>query len=101
MYEQYQGLTNAEVYQIAFHKLLMLPDPLRPGKFLGNSQREQFLPVLERALARLKALSVPRILDVGAGSGEIVEIALSRLHHAVISIEEPNPLLLQEYRREV
>lgn len=101
MFEALRGKTNAQVYRKAFHDLLMAVDPSRPGTFLGNSQREDFLPTLSAAVERLSSLPVPRLLDVGAGSGEVVEFALCRLPGAVISFEEPNPLLLERYRQQI
>ncbi len=101
MFEEFEKMSNAEAYRRAFHELLMLPDPQKPGNFLGNSQREYFLPFLKKILKEIAPKDVVKVFDVGAGSGEIVDIALSALKSGVVSIEEPNSLLLKRYRSEI
>lgn len=98
MFEQLRSLTNAELYEEAFHKRLMLPHPTRPGEFLGNDQRALFLPQLRSLLKRAVG---GRVLDVGAGSGEMVELALREMPRCELYIEEPNSPLRARYEEKV
>jgi SAM-dependent methyltransferase len=96
---EFQGLTNNQAYELAFNKRLLRPNPNIPGRFLGNTQRDDFLPHLHALLHQLSEQS--QIFDFGAGAGEIVELALSEVADATINLEEPNPLLLAQYLERV
>ncbi len=95
MFDQFQGMTNAQVYQIAFNQYFLRPDPDNPGFPLGNSQRRDFLPLLKPLIKSLP--EDPCILDVGAGSGEVLELAFSDQTTGTFNLEEPNSLLLEQY----
>ncbi len=93
--DEFRGLTNNEAYELAFNKRLLRPNPNLTGHFLGNTQREDFLPHLRSLLKNLPKQA--QIFDFGAGAGEIVDLALREVESATINIEEPNPLLLAQY----
>jgi hypothetical protein len=95
--EEFAGKSNHQAYELAFSKRMMRPHPAIEGGFLGNSQRQQFLPQLKELIRSAPGAS--RILDVGAGKGEIVNLAFDQLPDGTISLIEPNPLLLKEYRQ--
>lgn len=98
MFSDFVGLTNAQVYEEAFRNRLMAPHPTNSGEFLGNDQRALFLPFLRRIV---KELGSGTVLDVGAGSGEILDLVLSELRAAELYIEEPNADLLAHYQNAV
>lgn len=95
MFEEFQDITNNEAYRKAFNERLLLPDPDVVGHFLGNTQRADFLPQLRQLITELPPH--PNIFDVGAGAGEIIDIAFAAQESGVINLEEPNPILLAEY----
>ncbi|MBI2346092.1 MAG: class I SAM-dependent methyltransferase [Deltaproteobacteria bacterium] len=97
MFEEFKNITNSEAYKKAFQDRMLLRDPSDPYKLLGNTQRDDFIPHLEKLIASLPPK--PHIFDVGAGSGEIVDLVLSKLDSAEITIEEPNSILLDQYRK--
>jgi len=82
----------------------MRPDPSRPGHYLGNTQREGFLKYLIPIIDQI-CLTEPgtpfQIFDFGAGAGDIVDLALKRFPSAVINLEEPNSILLNQYLAKV
>lgn len=99
--DEFRGVTNVEAYELAFHKRLMRPDPARPGHYLGNTQREGFLQLLIPIIDQMclgNESEVPfQIFDFGAGAGDIVDLALRRFPSAVVNLEEPNTILLNQY----
>lgn len=97
----YTGLTNSQVYATMFAELFLRPDP-ETGRLRGNNQREQFIPPLQQILAGLPAS--PRIVDVGGGAGEIIELADFPTHLSgtpVVSVIEPNGEMIARYRSRV
>ena len=96
MFEAFQGLTNAQVYQKSFNELFLKTDPTCPGQIIGNTQRADFVPFLRPLIASLP--EAPFVFDVGAGSGQILDIAFTGLPRATFSLDEPNPLLLSQYK---
>ena len=96
MFEAFHGLTNAQVYKKSFNELFLKSDPACPGRILGNTQRADFMPYLRPLIASLP--EAPCIFDVGAGSGQILDIAFTGLPRATFSLDEPNPLLLSQYK---
>jgi len=99
MFTEFQGISNYQAYKKVFSDRMMLPHPTDPRRFLGNTQREDFLPFLHPLVKRLPTNA--NIFDVGAGAGEIVDLALCGATSATISIEEPNPLLIHGYKEKV
>ncbi|MBX9694319.1 MAG: class I SAM-dependent methyltransferase [Cyanobacteria bacterium] len=97
--DEFRGLTNNQAYELAFNKRLLRPNLSLPGHFLGNTQRDDFLPHLRSLLKNLPQQA--QIFDFGAGAGEIVDLALKHVDNATINIEEPNPLLLAQYIKRV
>lgn len=97
MFEDFEGITNNEAYKRVFVDRMMLPHPTEAGRFLGNTQREDFLPYLLPLVDGLPQDA--QIFDFGCGGGEIVDIALQRAKAATVHLEEPNTLLLESYRR--
>ena len=93
-------MTNAEAYVEVMHNRLMrpLPESGRTGEYWGNSQRADFYPCLRDTLFELGfgLGKVIKILDVGAGSHEMIDHLLKD-YPAIISAVEPNPLMLEQY----
>lgn len=98
-FDEFSGITNKQAYELAFKKRMMLPHPTETGRFLGNTQRDDFLPYLKPELSRLP--EEVEIFDFGAGSGEIVDLALQDLKKATVNIEDPNVILLLSYVRKL
>ncbi|HEY9681356.1 MAG TPA: class I SAM-dependent methyltransferase [Oculatellaceae cyanobacterium] len=94
--QEFAGKTNHEAYELAFIKRMLRPNPTEPGTFLGNTQRQEFIPLLKCLFEKLPRF--PQVLDIGAGGGEIVDAALKHLHEATINLVEPNPVLLAKYQ---
>src|SRR5688572_12118531 len=95
--EEFSGITNNEAYKLAFTKRMLRPDPYRPGEFLGTTQRKDFMAVLEPLVAELPHHA--QVLDIGGGSGETtVQLALKDVSNAILSVVEPNPVLLDQYK---
>ncbi|MBY0358333.1 MAG: class I SAM-dependent methyltransferase [Candidatus Obscuribacterales bacterium] len=97
--DEFRGLNNNQAYELAFNKRLLRPNPNLPGRFLGNSQRDDFLPHLHTLLRELPESA--EIFDFGAGGGEIVDLALKEVASATINLEEPNPLLIAQYKERI
>ncbi|CAM2069551.1 hypothetical protein SCOR_29530 [Sulfidibacter corallicola] len=100
--EEFSGLTNNEAFLRAFtdRVLLLNPDPDFEDPFLGNTQRRDFLPHLVDMVSSLREDGpTRRIFDLGAGKGEIVDLVLDERAPmgTRVSIEEPNPNLMQRY----
>lgn len=99
-FDLFKNKSNAEVYYHSFHSLFMKRHQNRDDFLLGNSQREKFIPILNKIITPYEKEKV-RILDVGAGSGEIINLSLKDMNHLILSIEEPNTLLLKEYLKTI
>lgn len=97
--EEFSGYSNNQAYDAVFATRMMLRDPEHKDRVLGNTQREDFLPVLHSVLEQLPPQ--PHLFDVGAGAGDIVDLALNRLVDATIHLEEPNQALLYRYQQRV
>jgi SAM-dependent methyltransferase len=96
--EEFKEISNNTAYELAFSKRMLRPDPSRPGEFLGNTQRSDFVAVLKELVAKLPAS--PQIFDIGGGSGETtVDLALRDVAKATVNLVEPNPVLLAQYHR--
>src|SRR6185369_2978469 len=94
---EFEGLDPHRQYRNAFARLLK-PDPLGRVLMMGTDQRDMFVPELRRAIET----SVPNdghIFDFGAGDGQsFALIADSVPQGTCVSIEEPNPEYLANYR---
>lgn len=95
---KFSTMTNAEAYVEVFHNRLMrpLPDSDVTGEYWGNASRADFYPHLREALGKLSSKGPIRVLDVGAGSGEMVDHVLKHFPVAISTIE-PNPRMLHNY----
>jgi SAM-dependent methyltransferase len=95
--DEFSRYSNKQAYDAVFASRMMLRDAEQPDRMIGNTQRADFLPVLHALLDTLPAR--PHLFDVGAGAGDIVELALSRLDAATVHVEEPNEALLERYQQ--
>ena len=95
LFQQFENITNNQAYKIAFKDLWMKQDIKHPEKFIGNSQREDFLTYLTPLVESLPLDG--HVFDFGAGAGEIVDILLHKLNSATLHIEEPNKILMEVY----
>lgn len=96
--EEFRGISNEQAYYNVFEKRVMKPIPGRNDAFLGSDQRLDMLPSLEKLVRKLPRNG--QVFDVGAGAGAVVDFALNKApEDAVINIEEPNTLLIQEYKQ--
>src|ERR1051325_10390415 len=81
----------------AFARLLK-PDPLGRVLMMGTDQRDMFVPELRRVIET----SLPgdgQIFDFGAGDGQTFALVADSVPHGTrVSIEEPNPEYLANYR---
>jgi SAM-dependent methyltransferase len=99
----FDGMTNAEAYVEVFHNRLMkpLPDTEKTGEYWGSSSRADFYPYLRKTLSELCTKKGEiKILDVGAGSGEMIEHVIKN-YPAILTAIEPNPLMLKSYLKAV
>lgn len=96
-FADFEGITNNEAYKKIFMDRMMLPHPTDPSRFLGNTQREDFLPKLIPLVMSLPEHA--QLFDFGCGGGEIVDIALKYAKSATVHLEEPNTILLEAYRK--
>lgn len=94
----FSNMTNAEAYVEVFHNRLMrpLPNSLQTGEYWGSTTRADFYPPLRKILSELTASGEARVLDVGAGSGEMIDHVL-RNYRVAISAVEPNKIMLESY----
>jgi SAM-dependent methyltransferase len=93
--DEFRNYTNKQAYEAVFAQRMMLRG--QANKVLGNSQRDDFLPILHLLLEHVPANA--HVLDVGGGAGDIVDLALARVDGATIHVEEPNEVLLESYRQ--
>ena len=97
--DSFEHMTNAEAYVEVFHNRFMrpLPESNIEGSYRGNGMREGYYGLLKETLA-LHSLNKEEvsILDVGAGSGEVVDDVLKNFK-ARISVVEPNELMVAGY----
>lgn len=92
----------AEIYRLAFSRLTR-PSPIdavrhpeRPPAMLGADERELLLPVLRDTFGA--APDGARVLDLGAGDGQTVALALQAVpERASFTIEDPNRAYLDSY----
>lgn len=96
---EFSNVSNHEAYELAFTKRMLRPDLDHPSEYLGNTQRKDFVVPLRKLISRLSHGA--QILDVGAGSGETVELALNALAGATINLVEPNPVLINKYHEQL
>jgi len=97
--EEFSRYSNKQAYDAVFASRMMLRDPEQKDRVLGNTQRDDFLPVLHSVLGKLPPQ--PHVFDVGAGAGDIVDLALNHLVNATLHVEEPNQELLNRYQERV
>ena len=97
--EEFSHYSNKQAYDAVFASRMMLRDPEQKDRVLGNTQRDDFLPVLHSVLGQLPPQ--PHLFDVGAGAGDIVDLALKHLVDATLHVEEPNQELLYRYQERV
>ena len=99
--ENFAHMTNAEAYVEVFHNRFMrpLPESRIEGSYRGNAMREGYYGLLKEALFQY-GLNENEIslLDVGAGSGEVVDDVLKD-YRARISVIEPNDLMFANYMK--
>ena len=97
MRNEFAGLDPHRQYRNAFARLLK-PDPLGRVLMMGTDQRDMFVPELRRAIET----SVPsdgHIFDFGAGDGQTFALVADSVPQGTrVSIEEPNPEYLANYR---
>ena len=91
----FEKATNNQAYKMAFNDLWMRRDKKDPEKFIGNTQRQDFLTYLAPIIEKLGPH--PHIFDFGAGAGEIVDVLLHKLSEATLHLEEPNQILMDAY----
>jgi SAM-dependent methyltransferase len=94
---EFEGLDTHRQYRNAFARLLK-PDPLGRVLMMGTDQRDMFAPDLRRAIEK----SLPsdgHIFDSGAGDGQTFALVADSVPLGTrVSIEEPNPEYLANYR---
>ena len=94
---EFEGLDLHRQYRNAFARLLK-SDPLERVLMMGTDQRDMFVPELRRAIET----SVPsdgHIFDFGAGDGQTFTLVADSVPQGTrVSIEEPNPEYLANYR---
>lgn len=94
---EFGSLDPHRQYRNAFARLLK-PDPLGRVLMMGTDQRDMFTPELRRVIEK----SVPsdgHIFDFGAGDGQTFALVADSVPHGTrVSIEEPNPKYLENYR---
>jgi SAM-dependent methyltransferase len=94
---EFDGLDLHRQYRNAFARLLK-PDPLGRVLMMGTDQRDMFTPELRRVIET----SVPNdghIFDFGAGDGQTFALVAGSVPQGTrVSIEEPNPEYLANYR---
>jgi len=109
--QEFSGLSNNEAYHRAFYARVMKTSRLfglenetsitSPVVFLGNNQRELFLPLLISQFSNLPKKSA--VFDVGAGAGHIWDLLndfvsyTSSLETVTVHATEPNHLLLEGF----
>lgn len=94
---EFEGLDSHRQYHNAFARVLK-PDPLGRVLMLGTDQRDLFIPLLRRAVARFVP-AAGHIFDFGAGDGQtFAYVADAVPAGTTISIEEPNPAYLAAYQ---
>ena len=94
-FNTFEKLTNNQAYKVAFNDLWMRRDQKNPEKFIGNTQRQDFLKYLTPIVDNLDP--IPHIFDFGAGAGEIVDVLLHKIKKATLHLEEPNQILMDAY----
>jgi len=94
---EFGGLDLHRQYRNAFARLLK-PDPLGRVLMMGTDQRDMFAPELRSAIKT----SVPlegHIFDFGAGDGQTFALVADSVPQGTrVSIEDPNPEYLANYR---
>ncbi|KAK9760270.1 hypothetical protein K7432_015902 [Basidiobolus ranarum] len=90
--KEFTNISNNEAYKLAFNDRVLRRS--NDGKsFVGNDQREHFMPLLIDTIKDKKA-----IFDVGAGAGEFLDEVHSYVQQATFYLEEPNSVLLNQYK---
>src|ERR1041385_6039598 len=94
---EFAGLDLHRQYRNSFARLLK-PDPLGRVLMMGTDQRDMFTPELRRAIET----SVPsdgHVFDFRAGDGQTFGLVADSVPQGTrVSIEEPNPEYLANYR---
>ena len=94
---EFEGLDTHRAYQNAFARVLK-SDPLGRVMMLGTDQRDWFVPLLRRSIAR-HVPAAGRIFDIGAGDGQTFACVADAVPPGTtVSIAEPNPVYLAAYR---
>src|ERR1700754_1672322 len=94
---EFEGLDPHRQYRNAFARLLK-PDPLGRVLMMGTDQRDMFVPELRRAI-ETSVQSDGHIFDFGAGDGQTFALVADAVPQGTrVSIEEPNPEYLANYR---
>jgi SAM-dependent methyltransferase len=94
---EFESLDPHRQYRNAFARLLK-PDPLGRVLMMGTDQRDMFTPELRRVI-KTSVPSDGHIFDFGAGDGQTFALIADSVPHGTrVSIEEPNPKYLENYR---
>ncbi len=94
---EFEGLDPHRQYHNAFARVLK-PDPLGRVLMMGTDQRDLFVPLLRRAVAKYVHPD-GQIFDLGAGDGQtFAHVAAVVPAGTTVSIEEPNPAYLAAYQ---
>ena len=97
IHNEFEGLDPHRQYRNAFARLLK-PDPLGRVLMIGTDQRDMFVPELRRTI-KASVPSDGHIFDFGAGDGQTFALVADSVPQGTrVSIEEPNPEYLTNYR---
>jgi len=115
---EFANLTNSQVYEHIFRRRMMLPKRNitklhSASDVLGTDSCELIFPTLHEALQteliQTMDSSEFHLLDIGAGSGEIIDWCFAKElekniqvnRQNIIHIIEPNSILLQAYQQKL
>ena len=95
---EFEGLDAHRQYRNAFSRLLKA-DPLGRVGMMGTDQRDLFVPRLRDAITKHVPAGGGQIFDFGAGDGQTFALAADAVPTGTtVSVEEPNPSYLADYR---
>jgi len=94
---EFEGLEPHQQYRNAFARMLK-PDPLGRVQMMGTDQRDMFVPELRRVI-ETQVPNDGHIIDFGAGDGQTFALVAASVPEGTrVSIEEPNPDYVADYR---
>lgn len=96
-FQKLHGMSNKEIYAFVFSHYILHPSGDQKDPYIGNTQRKDYLPILEKIL-----YSIPRyghILDVGGGDGAFLctQIKTSNTK-CQLTYLEPDKSLFKQYQ---